>query len=280
MGKGKDDMKQNLHTHSIYCDGNDTLEEMVQTAIRKHFDILGFSGHGYVEYDDYAMSLEDTVKYIEEVNALKTKYKDQIKIYLGTETDVLYRIEDKSPYDYMIGSVHCIEKDGEVFAVDYSKEVFEQYLENWYHNDFVQLAKDYCAYYHTLKQWPEIDIIGHVDLITKYNEDESYIRFDDPAYVKVMTDAIDDLGNERIFEVNTGAIARGTRRTPYPYYNLLCYLKERGARIMLNSDCHNRENLDCYYKESLEMIRKAGFTSMAVLTEHGFEDMDIDLFEY
>ena len=62
MGKGKDDMKQNLHTHSIYCDGNDTLEEMVQTAIRKHFDILGFSGHGHVEYDDYAMSLEDTVK--------------------------------------------------------------------------------------------------------------------------------------------------------------------------------------------------------------------------
>lgn len=273
-------MKQNLHTHSIYCDGNDTPEQMVQTAIEKKFDILGFSGHGHVEYDDYAMSLEDTVKYIDEVNVLKEKYKDQIRIWLGTEADVLYRIPDKTPYDYMIGSVHCVEKDGEVFAVDYSKEVFEKYLKEWYDNDFVQLAKEYCSYYHTLKQWPEIDIIGHIDLITKYNEDESYIRFDDPAYVRVMTDAIDDIGTSRFFEVNTGAIARGTRRTPYPWFNLLCYMKEKGIRIMLNSDCHNRENLDCYYKESLELIRKAGYRSMVILTETGFQDLDIEQFAY
>ena len=271
-------MKQNLHTHTVYCDGNDTPEEMVQTAIAKKFDILGFSGHGHVDYDDYAMSLEDTEKYIREVNALKEKYRDQIHIYLGTEVDVLYRIPDKTPYDYMIGSVHCIEKDNTVFPVDYSKEVFEKYLQEWYNNDFIQLAEDYCAYYHTLKTWEEIDIIGHIDLITKYNEDESYIRFEDPSYVKIMTDAVDDLGNDRIFEVNTGAIARGTRRTPYPWFNLLCYMKEKGARIMLNSDCHSRDYLDCCYRESLEMIRKAGFTSMAVLTDNGFADMDIDQF--
>ena len=89
-------MKQNLHTHPVYCDGNDTPEEMVQTAIAKKFDILGFSGHGHVDYDDYAMSLEDTEKYIREVNALKEKYRDQIQIHLGTEVDVLYRIPDNT----------------------------------------------------------------------------------------------------------------------------------------------------------------------------------------
>ena len=272
-------MKQNLHTHTVYCDGNDTPEEMVLTAIEKHFDILGFSGHGHVEYDDYAMSITGTKDYIRDINVLREKYRDQIKIYLGTEVDVLFRISDKTPYDYMIGSVHCVEKDGAVFPVDYSKEVFEKYLQEWYGNDFVRLAKDYCSNYHTLKSWPEIDIIGHLDLITKYNEDESYIRFDDPAYVRVMTDAIDDLGTERIFEVNTGAIARGTRRTPYPAFNLLCYLKEKGARIMLNSDCHNRNDLDCYYPQALAMIRKAGFRSLSVLTDSGFTETDIDLFD-
>ena len=30
--------KQCLHTHSILCDGKDTLEEMVQAAIEKGFD--------------------------------------------------------------------------------------------------------------------------------------------------------------------------------------------------------------------------------------------------
>ena len=35
-------MKQNLHTHSIFCDGKDTIEEMTLEAISKGFDILGF----------------------------------------------------------------------------------------------------------------------------------------------------------------------------------------------------------------------------------------------
>ena len=39
---------QNLHTHSTYCDGNDTLEEMIQTCMAKGFTSLGFSGHSYM----------------------------------------------------------------------------------------------------------------------------------------------------------------------------------------------------------------------------------------
>ena len=55
-------MKQNLHTHSIFCDGKDTIEEMTLEAISKGFDILGFSGHGYLSIDDGSM--RDTKGYI------------------------------------------------------------------------------------------------------------------------------------------------------------------------------------------------------------------------
>lgn len=271
-------MKQNLHTHSIYCDGNDTLEDMIQSAIEKHFDILGFSGHGYIDYDDYAMTLEGTKQYIQEVNALKKKYAGKLQIFLGIEVDSLCRIPGKSPYDYMIGSVHCIKKDNEVFAVDDTREIFNRYLNEWYKGDFLSLARDYYASYHDLKTWEEIDIIGHLDLLTKYNEDETYIRFDDPAYVRIATDAIDDLGTDKIYEVNTGAIARGYRKTPYPAYNLLCYLKEKNARIMLSSDCHNKADLDCCFTESLELIKKAGIKTLWILTSQGFEERDIELF--
>ena len=34
--------KQNLHTHSLYCDGKDTIDQMAQTAIQKGFTVLGF----------------------------------------------------------------------------------------------------------------------------------------------------------------------------------------------------------------------------------------------
>ncbi len=39
-------MKQNLHTHCRFCDGKDTIEDLVRTAIDKGFDSLGFSSHG------------------------------------------------------------------------------------------------------------------------------------------------------------------------------------------------------------------------------------------
>lgn len=40
--------KQNLHTHSTFCDGKDTPEEMVLTVMEKGFSSVGFSGHAYV----------------------------------------------------------------------------------------------------------------------------------------------------------------------------------------------------------------------------------------
>ena len=38
-------MKQNLHTHSTFCDGKDTPEEMILRAIELGFNSIGFSGH-------------------------------------------------------------------------------------------------------------------------------------------------------------------------------------------------------------------------------------------
>ena len=58
-------LKTNYHTHSTFCDGKDTPEEMVKTAIEKGFDVIGFSGHGYVKDSSYAMTRENTEKYIE-----------------------------------------------------------------------------------------------------------------------------------------------------------------------------------------------------------------------
>ena len=64
-------MRQNLHTHSLYCDGKNSIREMIETAIAKKFDILGFSGHGWLPIDSASMSVENTRKYIAEVNAMK-----------------------------------------------------------------------------------------------------------------------------------------------------------------------------------------------------------------
>ena len=44
--------KANLHTHTSFCDGKNSPEEMVRSAVEKGFDVLGFSGHSYTPFDE------------------------------------------------------------------------------------------------------------------------------------------------------------------------------------------------------------------------------------
>ena len=54
---GSPAIKANLHTHTTWCDGKNTAEEMVRSAIESGFDVLGFSGHSYTSFDEsYCMS--------------------------------------------------------------------------------------------------------------------------------------------------------------------------------------------------------------------------------
>ena len=97
-----------LHMHTTYCDGKDSAEAMVLSAIESGLAFAGISGHSFTPHDQsYCMSREGTQKYIEEICRLKEKYAGSITLLLGTELD-RYADIDLSPYDYYIGSVHYI----------------------------------------------------------------------------------------------------------------------------------------------------------------------------
>ena len=118
----------------------------------------------------------------------------------------------------------------------------------------------------------EIDIIGHFDLIQKYNENQDMIAFDNAEYLKLCYEILDKIiAANKIIEVNTGAIARGYRSKPYPHELLLRYIAKNNGMICLNSDCHNRNYLDCYYDESIQLIKNCGFDSMMILDDDGFK---------
>lgn len=54
----------NLHTHTIFCDGKNTPEEMVLGAINNNFNSLGFSSHGPVEKETYWNIKRDKIVFI------------------------------------------------------------------------------------------------------------------------------------------------------------------------------------------------------------------------
>ena len=234
----------NYHKHTVYCDGNDTPEALVLEAIRLGCPSIGFSGHSFTEFDQsYCMSREKTEEYKREVRALKEKYRGQIEILLGVEQDY-YSEEPTDEYDYVIGSVHYILKDGVYLTVDWTREQQEEDVKIYYGGDFYAYAEDYYKIVADIYRKTKCDIVGHFDLITKFNQDDALFDTKDERYRNAALAAVRALlKTPAAFEINTGAIARGLRTEPYPAKFILDEIYREGGEVLITSDCHAKENL-------------------------------------
>ena len=264
--------KQRLHTHSVLCDGKDTLEEMVLAAIEKGFDSIGFSGHSYMDiYAEFSMSEEDVKVYKAEIARLQQVYGDRIRIYCGLEKDNYTTISTEG-YDYLIGSVHVMKHEKGLLFIDWTAERTRENIEKVFGGDGIAYAKHYFKALADLPNHGSFDILGHFDLLTKFNEKEPDL-FDttDPAYRAAATEAAEALaGKVKYFEVNTGAISRGYRTTPYPDPYIIKEMKRLGFGAIISSDCHDRNFLDCGYEDAKRLLKEAGFTEHYVLKDEGF----------
>ena len=129
-------MLSSYHTHSKYSDGKNTLEEMVQSAIEMGCLEIGFSDHAPMTIEcEWCMNEKDVPSYKNEILALKEKYKDKIKIYVGTEQD--YFSTPASGYDYILGSVHYVYKNGEYLPVDLSGKAMEDFVNKHYNECYI-----------------------------------------------------------------------------------------------------------------------------------------------
>lgn len=94
-------MIANYHTHTARChhaQGEDI--EYVQTAIHQDLKILGFSDHAPYLFDStyystFRMLPEQLEEYVSSISSLKEKYKDEIEIHIGFETEYYPKHFDK-----------------------------------------------------------------------------------------------------------------------------------------------------------------------------------------
>lgn len=233
----------NYHTHTRYCDGKDSPEELIQEAIRLGCPEIGFSGHAHVSFDDCCMSYEGTEAYIREIRTLQQKYRDQIRVYLGVEQD-FYSDTPTDPYDYVIGAVHYLYKDGRFAFIDDCRETQMRSVQEFFHGDYYAFAEEYYATVAQLYEKTNCTVIAHFDLAMKYNEARDLFDPEHPRYRKAALNALRQLMEKPvIFEINTGGICRGYRSEAYPQRFLLETLEEAGAPTILASDCHDKKNL-------------------------------------
>ncbi len=256
-------MKTNFHTHTSYCDGKNTAEEMVKSAIEKGFTHLGFSDHSYTPFDmQVCLSREKTKVYIEKINELKEKYKNEISIYLGLEMDY-YSEEDLSCYDYVIASVHYVEKNGVYYPVDLSKKVFRDAINEAWNGDVYAFIESYYELEKNLINRFDFDIVGHIDLISKFNEMQETFDENNERYKEASLSAVDELlKHKKIFEVNTGAISRGYKTLPYPSETILRRIKDGNGKVIITADAHSVDALDTGFDIAQKMIDKIGVTQI------------------
>ena len=265
--------KQNLHTHCTYCDGRDTPEEMIAYAIEKGFDSIGFSSHSYNPYSTYfEKDLREEIKvYRKRILELKELYKDKIKIFCGLEYEFCSG-EPVGEWDYTLGAIHYVPIPGGWGTFDSDATCVRNLINNSFDSDGQAFVK---AYYDTMAKLPEagnFDIIAHFDIITK-NLEKAPDLFDADCkeYWDCALGAMEALrGKIPFFEVNTGAISRGYRTTPYPSIPLLKAFREMGFGAVITSDCHDGRYLDCHFDECVELLKMCGFKEKFILTEEGF----------
>ena len=267
----KDNYLQNLHTHTTYCDGNDTPEAMVLAAIEKGFSSIGFSGHSYMYYSNYVqMTPEKTEKYRAEIADLKEKYRGILDIFCGLEFDMYSKV-DLTGYDYLIGSVHYLRCGGEFVGFDRSASEVRRIVDTYFDGDGMKYAKAYYQALAQLSNYGNFDIIGHFDIITKHADGINFFDQTSDTYKKYVLEAADALrGKIPLFEVNTGAIARGYRRMPYPTVDIIKELKNMGYGVCITSDCHDSRYLDFAFDMCAELLFDCGFREKFILTEGGF----------
>ena len=266
-------MLQNLHTHTNMCDGKNSPEEIIEKAIALGFDSLGFSAHSQTVFNT-DWELKDLCGYVNKISSLKEKYKGIINIYLGAELDYFTAPNTFNiKFDYTIGSVHMCKVGDIQVDFDHTAEISQKHINETFGKDSAAYVKAYYDLVSDLANKIDFDIVGHFDLITKFSQKHPELfDADSNSYKKLALEALHAIREKKeLFEVNTGAISRAHRTTPYPAPFILDEMKALKCKLVLTSDCHEASWLDCNFKEAKEYIKAHGFDTLYYLTEKGFK---------
>ncbi len=228
-----------LHNHSNFSDGRNSMEEMVQAAVTAGLKTFGISDPSYTAFDtSYCMPLQGYGRYNETIRYLKEKYRNQIDFLGGIEFDYYSDIIPEG-LDYVIGSVHYIKVNGEYLPVDKSQQDLEQIVEKYFEGDCLAMCEVYYDTVSNIVEKTDCDIIGHFDLISKFNEGNRYFDEQADRYIQLWQKALDKLiGYGKCFEINYGAVNTGRRSIPYLSEPMQQYIRERNGRMIVSSDNH------------------------------------------
>ena len=173
----------NYHTHTYRCGHADNIsdEKYVEEAIKIGLKELAFTDHapmksGLDDRREMRMAYDQKQEYLDSINALKEKYKGQIKILAGFEVEYIPGLEKdllelRKDSDLLVLGQHFVLSDG---GQDISRVWAAPFTER-------ELLR-YAGYIESATKMHLVDIIAHPDLyllntMQHYGELENAIAY-------------------------------------------------------------------------------------------------------
>ncbi len=255
----------NFHTHTTLCDGADTPEAMAEAALALGFRQLGFSGH--MDPDIHM----DWAAYRRRIADLRAAYEGRMDILCGVELDAFWTGEEPAGAEYVIGSTHFLpDSGGALVALDDSFDRVDRLCRERFGGDWYALCAAYYAAEAEVVAKTRCRIVGHFDLVARFNHQHPAFDETDPRYLKPAMEALTALAETgAAFELNCGAYNRGRRRDFYPIRPLLRELALRNVPLFISSDAHSKALLDGGFADACLCARACGYRAVRILRHEG-----------
>lgn len=261
--------KADYHMHTSFSvDSQTPMENQIQRAISLGFNEIAITDHnedGLFD-EEYILPL-DINKYINTFNEMKEKYKNQISLKLGIEigydcrgTDILDKFVSSYPFDFVICSLHSLDKEDFYFGNFFDGKTKEQ---------------AYTTYFQGIEQcidkFKNFNVFGHLDFISRYwpyNDKE--LRYED--YKDIIDTILKKLiSNSKGIELNTSGI-RYNLGHMHPQTDIIKRYKELGGEIItIGSDSHQVKDVGADYENAREILKQAGFKYFTTFTNRNPE---------
>ena len=260
-------MFADYHVHTEFSDDSAyPVEEVIQDAIDIGMNEICITDH--VDYgikDDWDSGREiryrgndpianvDYPRYMTEIRKMQLLYGDKITVRAGMEFGIqkhtIARYEElfhRYVFDFIILSIHQVD-DKEFWTQDFQKGKTQQEYNEQYYEEMLNVVKNYKDY----------SVLGHMDLITRYDEAGVYPFEKVEPYVKEILKIVIEDGKG--IEVNTSSHRYGLKDST-PSRNILKLYRDLGGRIItIGSDSHSPGQLGAYISDAREMLKSLGF---------------------
>ena len=122
------------------------------------------------------------------------------------------------------------------------------------------------------------NIIGHLDLVRKYNLKKEYFTEEENWYIEKVEEVLENIKeNNCIVEVNIKLMSKSNLDAHYPNKMTIKKILKMNIPLMLNTDAHSINGLDKFYYEALEELKKLGVKKIKMLIDNSFKDIDINM---